>query len=373
MSQGTLNDSLQLWLPLDGNGADASSNAITTNVHGTSPGSDRFDNPNGALYFDGDDWINTGTSFDYEHRTGAAWSYIQDTSAHRIIFTQDAHTLQYGSIYLYFITTLPKWSANAGGNSVSARGHLGNYMPYEEWIHTAAIRDGNMNYYYRNGILVDSAQSSSEGSFSGANPNLVVGTARTTTDRFWLGKLDGIRIYNRALKAWEVWNLYCPADAAIKVTPLGNGLFQAMNDSVFAASSHSWYFDGTLISDSNTCEFRCDPHFSHELVLVNTDGFCIATDTFQIEPGCGMEPPLGAVDIASQNISIYPNPAEDIVYLSSGNNERNIGAVTLFNALGQKVGETSIYHPKGSLTLKGIDPGIYYIQVLDTYSTIIKE
>jgi hypothetical protein len=59
--------------------------------------------------------------------------------------------------------------------------------------------------------------------------------------------------------------------------------------------------------------------------------------------------------------------------LSSGNNERNIGAVTLFNALGQKVGETSIYHPKGSLTLKGIDPGIYYIQVLDTYSTIIKE
>ncbi len=73
---------------------------------------------------------------------------------------------------------------------------------------------------------------------------------------------------------------------------------------------------------------------------------------------------VGINDIAESNISVYPNPAHDVLFINAGEAQGNY-SVKLFNAIGQQIGES-----KGNFTgqplkqdLTTFVPGIYTLQL----------
>lgn len=90
-----------------------------------------------------------------------------------------------------------------------------------DWYHFALVRDGDTNKIYVNGQLEHTNLSSSNGSISSQNPNLLVGVRRTLNSGFFHGSIDDLVIYDCALSDSEVEELF-------NLTPIGinegNGL-----------------------------------------------------------------------------------------------------------------------------------------------------
>ena len=85
--------------PLDDNAIDVY-DAHNGTLFGTSPTTDRFGNPNKALYFNGSsDWVRLGTDADFRERSVSLW-FKADTFISNgdfgLVFTTDNANLMYG-------------------------------------------------------------------------------------------------------------------------------------------------------------------------------------------------------------------------------------------------------------------------------------
>lgn len=203
----TLTDSLMCYYTFSGQALDQSGNNHHGIVHGAVLTTDRFGNPNSAYEFNGiNSWINTNFSFDYRYRTVSVWANPYSTAGYnttsKSVFSQDASTLNYG----FFLANYENGSLilRAGGESTSPNltGLINN------WIHIVLVRDSLSCSYYVNGNLIGTATCGTLGSSYNPNPNLVIGTGRATTNQFFSGKIDDIRIYSRALTPEEIITIY---------------------------------------------------------------------------------------------------------------------------------------------------------------------
>jgi len=86
-----------------------------------------------------------------------------------------------------------------GGDKVST-----GTVPLNRWTYVTVTYDGSLLRMYFNGVL-DSAQSASAA--SGSGPFFRIGAESWITG-YWKGKLDDMRVYNRALSVSEVKQLY---------------------------------------------------------------------------------------------------------------------------------------------------------------------
>jgi uncharacterized protein (TIGR02145 family) len=80
----------------------------------------------------------------------------------------------------------------------------------QEWIHFVLVKQGNMFYYYLNGVYVADSQI---GNTNSPSPKFFFGTTGTpppngSAKTFFNGNLDDIGIWNRALTPQEISNLY---------------------------------------------------------------------------------------------------------------------------------------------------------------------
>lgn len=66
------------------------------------------------------------------------------------------------------------------------------------------IRNGSQTSYFLNGQHLGYGISETGGSSSYPNPNLVAGTDRTKSKRWFDGTIDEIRIYDRVLSEQEI-------------------------------------------------------------------------------------------------------------------------------------------------------------------------
>jgi hypothetical protein len=86
--------------------------------------------------------------------------------------------------------------------------------------------------------------------------------------------------------------------------------------------------------------------------------------------------PASVKGIATIDISVYPNPAKDILTVTNG---KNISMqLQIINALGQTV-KTARSSGKASLNISDLSPGVYWLNVSDSYGnklqtqTIVKQ
>jgi len=83
----------------------------------------------------------------------------------------------------------------------------GDQVPQNEWTHVTGVYDGADMFVYINGTKL-SGSTSQNGTITDSNAELSIGGHANAGSRFFPGKIDEARVYNRAMSAGEIKFLY---------------------------------------------------------------------------------------------------------------------------------------------------------------------
>jgi hypothetical protein len=224
------------YYPLDGDGQDASGNNFHGVVSGTTPTTDRFGNPVGALLFGNEiDRVNCGNP--------AAFNFAGP-------FTLSAWVKPNGDTVDTYIVAKYDFDPSTGGSSPHSYGMgvAGTLYPYGfvgldsgyydvigwsgpmtagQWQAIAFVYDGAAMNLYLNGSLIASQSVSGVPPFVNSVPLMIGGT---TVSQVFSGAIDDVRIYNTGLTPAEVAAQYTAdvpppppvADALVAYYPLNH-------------------------------------------------------------------------------------------------------------------------------------------------------
>jgi len=134
--------------------------------------------------------------------------------------------------------------SNAGGNDklyfqyatetgVSYQTYtLSNYFIDDQWIHTVIVADyaNNIIYFYKNGVLAGTHNSTYDVQFPGRNVAKYFGAYASSAHYIRNWQLDEVRIYNRSLSTGETRELYASAQT----------LYQTGECNDTTATLHPW-------------------------------------------------------------------------------------------------------------------------------------
>ena len=227
------------YYPFEGNSNDLSGNEHHGTNYGATPTSDRFGNTNFAYDFDGsNDYIGLGDWFTYQDFTISLW------------VNQDGINDTYVDIIDNNHTGSQNWAAQYDSNSGSyyfftqPQGATEFTLPNNEWKNLVFIKDGENLRMYMNNVLIDEiAATSSEINYN--SQNLFI--ARWADGgRHFDGKIDDIRMYDRALAESEVNQLYqesnpvlaAPQNVSIDISETSISIYW---DAVDGASAYKVY------------------------------------------------------------------------------------------------------------------------------------
>lgn len=209
----TLGQGLALHLSLNGNLGDQSGN---DNDGVSSPeavfAADRQGQANRALELDGSGGVvvSESASLDLTESQAlslAAWVYLPATgNASMAVIASDAdftdqafflgvETAQTTTASFRFHSTLGTWHEVEGTSS----------LPREQWVHLTATHDGTTARLYVNGDLEASSEQSAV--WGESHQGYSIGyfdSIQAAPSAHWIGRIDEVRLYNRALSAAEV-------------------------------------------------------------------------------------------------------------------------------------------------------------------------
>jgi len=169
-----------------------------------------------AFSLDGvNDYVDLGssTAFDLADFTLDAWVYIDSSTntGERRLISRDDYTVEGGDGREYYLLKSSS-SANCGASNrpyveINAGGVAGACSPYDlttGWHYLAATRSGTTLKLYVDGAEVASTTAASTGIISPDAP-LVIGTINPTQNiENFIGLVDEVEIFNRALSAEEI-------------------------------------------------------------------------------------------------------------------------------------------------------------------------
>ena len=158
-----------------------------------------------ALSFDGvNDWVTINDSASLDLTTGMtleAWVYptvnMSDWST-ALVKENPSHGFAYG-LYANSDTSRPAGSIYIGGDKNLLGGP---WLLANTWVHLATTYNGSTQRLYVNGTEVASRAQS--GSIEASNGALRIG-GNSFWGEFFQGRIDDVRVYNRALSANEVY------------------------------------------------------------------------------------------------------------------------------------------------------------------------
>lgn len=205
--------------PFTGNPGDSSGYENHGSVSGATLTADRFGNPNSAYFFDGNTSIitvpanvslrptNTVSMVAWIRsvpKSGTAWNTI-------LTYRYSHSAIPYNS---YSLTTNPsspynnKWTL-VTSPSPGVQTELINKNSKQDnvWMHIAGVIDGSTMKIYTNGVL-DTSYAINISAIQYSAMDLYLGNDRVGFPDAFLGAIDDIKIYNRAISATEVWELY---------------------------------------------------------------------------------------------------------------------------------------------------------------------
>jgi hypothetical protein len=257
-----LSTGLVAYYPFSGNVNDASGSGNNGTVFNATLTSDRFGNTNSAYSFNGTTAyidVRDSTSLHLSSNfTLSAWIYqsAAQQSGYRIIDKALAGTP--GGF------ALDTWGSGIGGHTLRLQG-AGTNNPnvlgataYSllAWHHVAAVVSGSNGWVYLDGIVNGTGN---VGSIPVNTLDLYIGHAHPNGGsgqwEWFNGKIDDVRIYNRALSATEIGQLYTLGASApmITVQPQGQavqaGTSVALTVTAVSALplNYQWQFNGQSI------------------------------------------------------------------------------------------------------------------------------
>lgn len=197
---GALTDGLLAYYPFNGDAKDYSGNNNNGVIYGSVPDS----GISGQSYlFDGvNDYVEIakGRNLLATDSTISMWFY--STSWAHQAFVSLIGSRQIGSDgVMLFTDPAGNLSCDWGSN----RWNAGYVLPLNQWVHFVITRDGLGRKLYINNVLASSTVAA--GGPATADTVLRIGSVSNGT-YFFQGKIDEIRIYDRALSSTEVGVLY---------------------------------------------------------------------------------------------------------------------------------------------------------------------
>ncbi len=206
-----LTEGLVAFYPFDGNAQDMSGednhgapneNAILT--------TDRFGNPDSAYYFNG---INShiivpgSSSLDSPDTASTQFAWIQLDGFSQVGSTFGPILMKSTSSANSFMYRLDVSQGGFGvafGNWYNSAG--GTYdVEMDTWFNVAAAWDGQTVRFYVNGVLIAEPEITADLNQDG-RPLVIGGDYPGAYESFW-GKIDEVRVYNRALSGAEIAEL----------------------------------------------------------------------------------------------------------------------------------------------------------------------
>ena len=229
-AQSWLTNGLVAYYPLDTNANDASGNGNNGIINGATSTTDRFNRANSAYYFDGNSWITmpqTRLLDGANNATISVWVVIKSGTSGEILAAGDGRALL-DPVHLHFApqnadamrfqnTTLGNVPNAFIGDNLSGQ-TLTNFTA-DTWHQIIVVLSTNnplgMLTVYVDGVVNAVQIGSDDGTpFTriayDVNMPFLIGaiTFFNGPGEFWTGKIDDIRIYNRALSPYEVAQLY---------------------------------------------------------------------------------------------------------------------------------------------------------------------
>ncbi len=200
---------LVAYYPFHGQANDASGHHNDAVVSGPVLTTDRFEQVNSAYLFDGNDDFMTvadSTSLDITAQiTLATWIYPQMRKSQKIMVK--GQTLHGNTAAPYELSLSGSgdiiFSLRPGLQFTQSRQHGYNL---NQWIFVAGTYDGSAMKLYVNGNLTNIQNVA--GPLNSNNDELLIGTRLKIRSDTFNGKIDDIRIYNRALSTTEIQTLY---------------------------------------------------------------------------------------------------------------------------------------------------------------------
>lgn len=214
-AQNSLTNGLVIYYPFAGNANDASGNGHNGTVYGAILAPDRFGQPNQAYHFDGSSRIFIANSILVSGSaiTLAAWVKPDMVSSNWMNVISSGTQNSY---VLGLATNSVQGSLNFRPGSVTDSSASGT-MQTNTWTHLAMVYDGTSCSLFINGSKVAS-QPANQSLYQDPEAILNIGAYQyyyagiVYNDGFsgFVGTIDEVRIYNRALSSQEIAQLTLP-------------------------------------------------------------------------------------------------------------------------------------------------------------------
>ena len=193
---------LVAYYPFNGNANDESGN----NRHGTAYGNpllttDRFGKPDSAYFFDGsDDYIDCGDWFTYNIFSLSFWVNQSGFTGNYIDIIDNNHTDNQN----WVIQSNPNDTLYEFGVKVNQLDTF--FLTFNRWFYVVCIKDSLNMKVYVNGILIQNLPAVYLMPYN--NQHLFISKWGGYSGRHFYGKIDDIRMYDRALNEQEIQQLY---------------------------------------------------------------------------------------------------------------------------------------------------------------------
>ena len=190
---------------MNGNANNQADNNIVSTIYGATLTKDRFDRQNMAYQFDGtDDYITLGTSSIYDlsdHTTPFTISLWVNTNSNWNSEFFNIGDSNFETISMQIFNSNFRFYYSLNGSSWTFLTSSWSW-PEGTWVHVAVINDGQGHLsLYLNGNLANSQSLNSD--IVLANLEVKVG-AHYRFNNYFDGKLDDVKIYQRALTTSEI-------------------------------------------------------------------------------------------------------------------------------------------------------------------------
>ncbi len=312
MVNDSLSEGLVAWYPFNGNANDESGNGHDGTVVGATLISDRFNNPSSAYNFDGNDYIELLGTDTLNFSSGGfslcAWAKFNTYQDDKLILAK--HTVGSGSPDGYFISV---WEDKFAFYLKEPRLTTTQAFGDNNWHLLVAIYDGTTQHIFVDGQLIISKVEQNP------NPNtliLNIGSGGGLMGNFhrFIGGIDDVRIYERALTMSEIQALYHEGDSTFCLVP-SNG------DSVYCIVTSSDTCAVNNPDTSNVIVMTVNPTLPVSVTIIaSANPVCEETEvTFTATPVNGGTAPVyvwkvnGNIEGSNSNTFIYEPEDGDVI------------------------------------------------------------
>ncbi|MFN8367830.1 MAG: LamG-like jellyroll fold domain-containing protein [Candidatus Kapaibacterium sp.] len=354
---------LMLWMPFSGNANDQSGNARNGTVNGATLTTDRFGNANSAYNFNGTSNNISIANFPLTTAriTVSFWFNTTDVNRNQRVIN---HLWPTGS----FSTAVQPSGVIRASIISDTSGQVETYynasVAANTWHHYVIVYDGTaLKLYYDNQLV---GTTNAQKALGSTTKTLFIGGGNGYE---FLGKIDDIRIYNRALNTTEI-------NAVYTETPCTYIVYNTVTDTVRVTvrdTIRTTVRDTLKITQRDTIKVtvRDTVKFTlrDTLRITFRDTVKVAvTDTLIIK--------LKTTDVPVEQfttIKVYPNPSTDKIFVDIGDVTKLSGyLIKFYNSLGQLVVSKLVTQPLIEVEVKELgSKGAYNIEVLDSSNKVV--